>query len=183
MKIILLILGKFVVFIDRGWHFLIKKYKRYQFKSIGSNVYIGKNCVFTEKNISIGNDVSIGQFCCFQSAHGLIEIGNKVIFGPGVHIHGGNHIYSVVGSYIRDNTKKSNSDGIVKIEKDVWIGANAIILKGVTVGEGSIVAAGSVVTKDVIPYSLVGGNPAKHIKMRFNDEEIKKHILILNDQE
>ena len=54
----------------------------------------------------------------------------------------------------------------VKIENDCWIAANSIILAGVTVGRGSIVAAGSVVTKDVPPFSIVGGNPAKIIKSR-----------------
>jgi acetyltransferase-like isoleucine patch superfamily enzyme len=54
----------------------------------------------------------------------------------------------------------------VRIEDDVWIGANSIILPGVTIGEGAVIAAGSIVTKDVLPFSIVGGVPAKLIKMR-----------------
>jgi len=64
------------------------------------------------------------------------------------------------------------------IGSDVWIGANAIIRGGVTIGHGSIVGAGSVVTKDVLPYSIVGGIPAKIIKYRFTDHEITKLLSL-----
>ena len=60
------------------------------------------------------------------------------------------------------------------IENDAWIGMNAMIMPGVTIGEGAIVAAGSVVAKDVPPYTIVGGNPAKEIKKRFTNNEIEK---------
>ena len=63
----------------------------------------------------------------------------------------------------------------ITIEDDVWIGAHSIILKGVTIGRGSVVAAGAVVTKSFPPYSIIGGVPAKLLKMRFTEEEIKKH--------
>jgi chloramphenicol O-acetyltransferase type B len=63
----------------------------------------------------------------------------------------------------------------VIIEDDVWIGYGAIIMSGVKIRRGSIIAAGSVVTKDVEPYSIVGGNPAKLIKYRFSKEEIMEH--------
>lgn len=64
------------------------------------------------------------------------------------------------------------------IGNDVWIGANAIILQGVTIGDGAIIAAGAVVTKDVPPYAIVGGVPAKVIKYRFSDEVILKLLQI-----
>ena len=64
-------------------------------------------------------------------------------------------------------------------EGDNWIGANATILKGVTVGEGAVVAAGAVVTKDVAPYTIVGGVPAKYIGDRFTPEELAQHRLLL----
>lgn len=62
----------------------------------------------------------------------------------------------------------------IEIGNDVWIGCRAVILGGVKIGDGAVVAAGAVVTKDVPPYAIVGGVPAKVIKYRFNDEEIKK---------
>lgn len=66
------------------------------------------------------------------------------------------------------------SKGSIIVEDDVWIGARAIILSGVRIGQGAVVAAGSVVTKDVEPYSIVAGNPAKHIKYRFAPEIVEK---------
>lgn len=68
----------------------------------------------------------------------------------------------------------------VVIEDDVWCGANVTILKGVTIGHGSIVAAGAVVTKSCEPYSIIGGVPAKLIKMRFTPEQIIEHERLLS---
>ena len=65
------------------------------------------------------------------------------------------------------------------IGDDVWIGTRSVIMTGVRIGDGAIVAAGSVVTKDVDPYTIVGGVPAKFIKMRFSDDDIKRHQKML----
>lgn len=74
------------------------------------------------------------------------------------------------------------NDKDVIIEDGVWVGCNVTILKGVHIGKGSVIAAGSIVTKDVPPYSIVGGNPAKVIKFRFTEEQIKEHERILNER-
>lgn len=71
-------------------------------------------------------------------------------------------------------------DQPVVIEDEVWCGANVTILKGVTLGRGSVVAAGAVVTKSFPPYSIIGGVPAKLLKMRFTPEEIEMHERKLN---
>lgn len=71
--------------------------------------------------------------------------------------------------------KNPNDDQPVLIQKDVWIGAGAIILKGVKIGQGSIIAAGALVINDVDNYSIVGGVPAKHIKYRFTKDQIEEH--------
>ena len=76
--------------------------------------------------------------------------------------------------------KLPENDAPVVIEDDVWIGANVTRLKGVTIGRGSVVAAGAVVTKSCPPYSIIGGVPAKVLKMRFTPEEIVKHESILS---
>ena len=68
------------------------------------------------------------------------------------------------------------------IEDGVWMGCNVIVLKGVKVGRGAVVAAGAVVTKDVPPYAIVGGNPAKVIKFRFTDEQILEHERYLKER-
>lgn len=80
---------------------------------------------------------------------------------------------------VKDEDKREDDDQDVKFEGDNWIGANSTILKGVTIGEGAVVAAGAVVTKDVPSYSVVGGVPAKVIQMRFNEEEINEHRRML----
>ena len=71
--------------------------------------------------------------------------------------------------------KLPENDAPVIIEDDVWTGANVTILKGVTIGRGSVIAAGAVVTKSFPHYSIIGGVPAKLIKMRFTPEEIVEH--------
>jgi acetyltransferase-like isoleucine patch superfamily enzyme len=105
-----------------------------------------------------------------------------VIFGPRPTIITGDHRVDVIGKFIMDvsdNEKLPNNDLPVVIEDDVWCGANVTILKGVTIGHGSIVAAGAVVTKSFPPYSIIGGVPAKLIKMRFTREKAVENDKLL----
>ena len=94
---------------------------------------------------------------------GLITIGNNVMMSPGVSIYAENHNFL-------DSTLPMKEQGVtvsfVTIEDDCWIASNSCILAGVTIGKGSVVAAGSVVTKNVPPYSVVAGIPATVIKSR-----------------
>lgn len=104
------------------------------------------------------------------------------MFGPHVSIRGGDHRTDIVGRFvdeIKDCDKIPENDQDVIFEGDNWIGMNVTILKGVTIGRGSIVAAGAVVTNSTPPYSIVGGVPAKVLKMRFSDVEIQKHETLL----
>jgi len=173
-------IGRIFISMKRVIWYFIKKYQKSQFKMYGQPVWFGNNCTFTYKNISLGNFVSIGSGACLQSTHGEIIIGNHVMFGPGVHIHGGNHNINVVGQYMDQIQNKENgSDGKVIIGDDVWVGACAIILKGVTIGEGSIIGAGSIVTKDIPPYSVYTGAPSCKLKPRWDDQTINKHKQLL----
>ena len=100
------------------------------------------------------------------------------MFGPNCTIITGDHRIDIVGKYMSQVTvaeKKPENDLPVKLEGDNWIGANSVILKGVTIGFGAIVAAGAVVTQNVPAYSIVGGVPAKVISMRFSNAEIQEH--------
>ena len=106
------------------------------------------------------------------------------MFGSGVHIHGGNHIYNIPGVFMDEVKKEDGHDGKVLIQDDVWIGSNAIIVAGgknLTIGEGSIIAAGAIVTKDVEPFSIMAGIPAKKIKERFEGHELEIHKRFLKE--
>lgn len=110
-----------------------------------------------------------------------LTIGKFCSFAPGVTlILGGNHRTDWVSTYPFDIKFKANvpsnvcSNGPITIGHDVWVGAGATILSGVSVGNGAVIAAGSVVTKNVPAYTIVGGNPAKPIKQRFDDVTIAK---------
>ena len=143
-----------------------RKYQLSKFNSVGRNVKLDEGSVFTYRTISIGDDVFIGRNCIMQSEHGSIVIGDRVMFGPGVNIHGGNHDISVGNTPMRFRTKEPGSDGEVRIGNDVWIGSNAIILNKITIGDGAVVAAGAVVTHNVPPLAIAAGVPAKVIGYR-----------------
>ena len=156
-------------------------------KSHGVNVHISKNSNITYENVSLGSNVYIGPNATFLCTRADIKIGSNVAIGPNVTIITGDHRIDVVGKYITEVTDKDKfpeNDQQVVIEGDNWIGANVTILKGVTIGRGAVVAAGAVVTKNVDPYQIVCGVPAKVLKMRFTEEEILKHeeLLGLNNK-
>lgn len=108
------------------------------------------------KNITVGKNVFINSGCCFQDQGG-IEIGDGTLIGHQVVIATLNHD-------LRPQSRADMFPKKVKIGKNVWIGAHATILQGVTIGDNAVVAAGAVVTKDVPTNTVVGGVPAKTIK-------------------
>ncbi len=123
-----------------------------------TNLYGGEAGV----GLKVGNNSSIGPYA-YIGCSGLIEIGDNVMMSPRVSIYAENHVFSDPDTpMITQGVKRS----FVKIEDDCWIASNSVILAGVTIGRGSVVAAGSIVTKDVPPFSIVGGNPAKLLKSR-----------------
>ena len=162
----------------------LREYYKTKFHYFGKDSYFGNECIFTFNHIDIGNHSFIGAKSVVQSAHGRIIIGNHVMFGAGVHIHGGNHIYKVPGVFMDEVKKEDGHDGKVLIQDDVWIGSNAIIVAGgkdLIIGEGSIIAAGAIVTKDVEPFSIMAGIPAKKIKERFEEHELEIHKRFLEE--
>lgn len=182
-KLIALVGGAFHIF-SRIQNGCLREYYKTKFYSFGKNSYFGNECIFTFSHIEVGEHTFIGGKSVIQSAHGRIIIGNHVMFGVGVHIHGGNHIYDVPGIFMDEVKKEDGHDGTVLIQDDVWIGSNAIIVAGgkdLTIGEGSIIAAGAIVTKDVEPYSIMAGIPAKKIKKRFDESRIEIHRKFLEE--
>lgn len=128
---------------------------------LGRNVYIGKH-VTIECNCSIGDYCLIANRAALigRNDHDFRAIGYPVRFSPWI------------GS-VRHPNPYSNSK--MEVGSDVWIGFSAIVLSGITIGKGAIVAAGSVVTKDVPPYAIVVGVPAKIIGKRFEGKTILVH--------
>ena len=159
---------------DKLWSPFYKKCM----KHCGKDVYLRPTCSDLKGlyNLSIGDGSSIPKGSVFYCTEAPLTIGRKVIFGPNPTIITGDHRINVVGKFIMDsNEKLPENDAPVVIEDDVWCGANVTILKGVTIGRGSVVAAGAVVTKSCPPYSIIGGVPAKVLKRRFSKEEIIEH--------
>lgn len=114
-------------------------------------------------NVMIGDRTRIG---LSNTLIGPITVGNDVMFAQNIVMSGLNHGYEDISKSIHDQPVTTAE---IIIEDEAWIGANVVIVAGVTVGKHSIVAAGSIVTKDVPPYSIVVGNPAKLIK-QYNSE-------------
>ncbi|MEM9003737.1 MAG: DapH/DapD/GlmU-related protein [Cyanobacteria bacterium P01_F01_bin.86] len=135
---------------------------------LGARVFIDSRVYFRyPSRVFIGSDVSINRGCEFYPSwhdgkNTRISIGNNVRLGPSVKFFSAGH-------NTNDINLSDNSESI-HVESNVWIGGNSVILQGVTIGEGAIVAAGSVVSRDVEPYTIVGGVPAKFIKQREVDE-------------
>ena len=137
---------------------------RYPFVVFGDDVHVQWNVeIYSPNNIvNIGNHVGINSGTIILSD---INIGNYVLIAPRCGlINRGEHIYNNPSQTIYEGGR-ARSETIV-IEDDVWIGFGSTILGGVTIGQGSIVAANSLVINDVPPYSIVAGNPAKVIKIR-----------------
>ena len=124
----------------------------FNFRSLPhSGITIGKNCFFGEFNVIRGQ--------------GGVTIGNDVYTGPMVQIVAVNHVFHDAERPIREQGITAKG---ITIEDDVWLGANATVVDGVTIGKGSIIGAGSVVTHNIPPYSIAVGTPAKPIKSRKN---------------
>jgi acetyltransferase-like isoleucine patch superfamily enzyme len=172
----------------------MKKFKLYRCRLLlsnkkyiawGKNSTFGRGTVFWAPNqLSVGDNVYIGKYCTIQAD---IEIGNNVVIGNNVGLIGKyDHDYSKVGMNIKDAPWIGDQDYRFKgkgqklvIEEDVWIGFGSVIFTGIHIGRGSIIAAGSIVTHDVPPYSIVVGNPARVKSYRFNEAEIAQHERLL----
>jgi len=140
----------------------------------GTNA-VPDRCNFSGE-IKIGYATTLGYNNFF---HGDIAIGKYCQIGADVAIHTTNHPTNYMSTYINANLfsgdlKQLKETKKVTIRNDVWIGHNVIILGNVTIGNGAVLAAGSVVTKDVPPYTIVAGVPAKPIRKRFSDTVIQE---------
>ena len=141
--------------------------------------------IFAPHRLTIGRNVYIGKLCTIECDG---QIGDEVMIANAVGIVGRyDHDYTVVGRSIRRAPWVGDADYVdggrnnaITIGSDVWIGYGAIVLSGVTVGRGAIVAAGAVVTRDVAPYAIVAGNPARQVASRFSAEDATRHEALLD---
>ena len=171
------------------FHRFYEKKKRALLKKViagcGEDVHFSQKLSLLGRKLHVGNHVYVGEGCLFMCQNAPIHIGDHVMIAAHVTMISGDHRTDVIGKYmmeVGEDEKLPENDLPIVIEKDVWIGVGATVLKGVTVGEGAVIAAGSVVTKDVPPYAIVGGVPAKVLKYRFTEEEIRRHKQILSER-
>jgi len=161
--------------------YLVRIWTFFQTRFLLKFASIGKGCRIVGVPYISPRSVTLGDYCfinrdCYLA--GNIQAGNFLLIAGSVAIVGGDHVMNSVDVPMifagREVSKK------VEIGDDVWIGHGAIIMHGVNIGDGAGVAAGSVVTKDVAPYTIVGGVPAKLIRYRFDENQIKLHQEMLN---
>ena len=137
-----------------------------------SNIRIMTN-VYIDKNSNIGDYTFVGQGTSITKT----TIGRYCSIAPNVSIGLGEHILNKVSTssiFYGNNAYDILTQEPVEIGNDVWIGTRAVILRGVKIGDGAIIGAGAVVTKEVLPFSIVVGVPARQIKKRFSDEIIQE---------
>ncbi|MFN3491410.1 MAG: acyltransferase [Anaerolineales bacterium] len=133
---------------------------------IGENFSIRRNSVLGAINgeLVIGNNVSIAENVTVNASEkGKIILGNYVLIAPNTVLRASDHVTTRADQTIRE---QGHTGGEIIVEDDVWIGANCVVVAGTRIGKGAVIAAGAVVTKDVEPYTIVGGVPAKFLKKR-----------------
>lgn len=155
---------------------------RYRWVRYGRNVHCQWSAFFgsPHREATLGDDIGIGCRCIFLSD---VRIGNKVMIAPHVaFVNRSDHRYDVVGRTMWDSGRGKDGSRVI-VEDDVWIGHGAIVVSPLTIGRGAVVAAGSVVTRDVPRYAIVAGVPAKVVRMRFTPEQIVAHERILAERD
>jgi len=145
--------------------------------------YLSKKAFFTPpisianpKNVFIYADTHIGS-CQISALNARFILKRGCAVGSGLRVQTGNHA-RIIGKFvgeIKEIEKPSGYDKDVIVEEDVWIGTNVTILAGVTIGRGATIAAGAIVTKDIPPYSIAAGIPARPIKFYWDVDQIIEH--------
>ena len=146
---------------------------KYGLKKISKTCLVCKGCNVA-KDLEADDYSLIGINCIIDPK---VKIGRYTMLAHDVQIIGGDHVFNDPNLPMTFAGRETIKPTI--IGDDCWIGARSIMLVGVKIGDGAIVAAGSVVTKDIEPYSIYAGVPAKKIRMRFTEEEIALHKEML----
>ena len=159
------------------WKRNFGRFNRGKFGYVGNNVVLTPPIEGNTENVFIYDNVGLGGHAILSTPNAKIIFKGNTSVAHHLSIHTGNHA-RIVGRFVSSITDKDKPEGYdqdIIIERDVWIGANVTILAGVHVGRGATIAAGAVVNKDVPPYCIVGGVPAKVIKYYWSKEQIIEH--------
>ena len=155
----------------RSWYWK----RRYRLPNVSDSFLVSWGC-FVSNDFRAGDHGYMGHGCVICPR---VTVGRYVMFGADVSVVGADHRFDLPGTPMIFSGRPELP--ATTIEDDVWLGGRSILMAGVTVGRGSIVAAGSVVTKDVPPYSIVAGVPARVLRTRFEDEaDRKRHEEMLD---
>lgn len=163
------------------WNRNFGQCNRRKFGFIAKSVILSPPFFCHTRNVYIYDKVGIGPYAHLSTPNAKIVFKGNTSVAEHLTIHTGNHA-RVIGRFVSDITDKDKPSGYdhdVIIEKDVWIGSNVTILAGVHVGRGVTIAAGAVVNKDMPPYSIVGGVPAKVLKFYWTIDQILEHEATL----
>lgn len=165
----------------RSAYFFLSYYIHIRSKNIEGTSIISPPAIYNGKNILLGSNVYIGPRSFIPVKNAKFICKGHTIIGEDLSVHAGNHarIKGIFISDVKDSMKPADYDQDIVVEEDVWIGCRVTLLKGVTIGRGCTVAAGSVVTKSTPPYTVVGGVPAKVIKIHMSIDDILEHESIL----
>lgn len=157
---------------------LVRLWKYRNYKHIASSARIENGVkVYNKNNLIMGENSNLAEGSVIMNTNAKCIIKGNSSFAIGLTVVTGNHA-RIIGKYVSDiteNEKPFGYDKDVIIEEDVWIGSNVTVLAGVTLGRGCTIAANAVVTKDIPPYSIFGGVPAKFIKFYWTIDQILDH--------
>ncbi len=142
-----------------------RTYLRHRVGSLGKNLVMDGGCSIVGHQVHIGDDCMIGHGCVINLGPGEFQfrMGDRTHVGPGLYVRNMNHRYDDPNTPISDQGYFGSD---IVIGKDVWIGGRCILLAGTRIGDHCVIGAGSVVSTEIPPYSVVVGNPARVIKRR-----------------
>ncbi|RHB40483.1 antibiotic acetyltransferase [Enterocloster aldenensis] len=160
-------------------------YHRWKWRKRNKHNFTQMGHLFSAEKVEVGNFTygTLNVYEYGKKSPGFLRIGSFCsISSTSKFLLGGEHYLDHLSTFAFKKKmfgiEETISKGSIILENDVWIGESAIILSGVTIGQGAVVAAGAVVTKNIMPYSIVGGNPAKLIRYRFNEEIIEQLLSL-----
>lgn len=173
--------------VTRIWRKINQYLENKKYKNLAKGCSVPVDITISQKdNLVMMEGAELESGALILNIHAKFIMGKFSGAGPNLTVITGNHM-SIMGKYlmqVTDGDKKlydpeGKQDQDVILEEDVWLGANVVLLNGVKIGRGAVIAAGSVCRNKIPPYAIVAGNPAKVVGFRFTPEQIEEHEEIL----